>query len=59
MTPNFITDAQKEREEWLQAFSMSEEDVQDDDEGMEFIRLEATGPRVYLPPVLQSRNLTY
>lgn len=59
MTPNFVADAQKEREEWLQAFSMSEEDVQDDDEGMEFIRLEPTGARLYLPQVIQSVNITY
>lgn len=59
MEASFIQDAQKEREDWLRAFEKTELDVEDDDEGIEFIRLEAGGPRIYLPISLQSRNLTY
>lgn len=59
MEASFIKDAQKEREEWLAGFGLDENAVEDDDEGAEFIRLEPTGARLYLPQVIQSVNLTY
>lgn len=59
MNEIFITDAQKEREEWLAGFGLDENAVEDDDEGVEFIRLEPTGARLYLPQVIQSVNINY
>lgn len=57
MTPNFVADAQKEREEWLNSLNCTEENVDDDEKG-EFVRLDS-GAKVYIPIPLQSENLIY